>query len=83
MANDEVGVARRYHEQTKHSPESVRRDRHFLDWDNQPLPFKLYRGLEEVPLPSVEARPGPAALHALLESAEGAIESLTLESLSP
>lgn len=81
MANDEAEVARRYHEQTKHSPESVRRDQHFLDWDNQPRPSKLYRGLDEVALPSVEARRGPAALD-VLEGTEGAVESLTLESLS-
>ncbi len=81
VAKVEASVARRYHEQTKHSPESVRRDQHFLDWDNQPRPSKLYRGLDEVALPPVEARKGPAALE-VLEGTERAVESLTLESLS-
>jgi SagB-type dehydrogenase family enzyme len=40
-----------YHERTKHSPASVQASRHFLDWDIQPRPFKLYRGLEPLPLP--------------------------------
>ncbi|HZR84080.1 MAG TPA: SagB family peptide dehydrogenase [Candidatus Binatia bacterium] len=38
--------ARAYHEATKHSPESVRGNRHFLDWDNMPIPFKVYTSLE-------------------------------------
>ena len=36
---------------TRHSPDSVRRNRHVLDWDNQPLPFKVYESLAPVPLP--------------------------------
>jgi SagB-type dehydrogenase family enzyme len=40
----------RYHESTKHSEWSVRTSRHFLDWANQPLPFKIYRDLEPIPL---------------------------------
>jgi SagB-type dehydrogenase family enzyme len=40
-----------YHEATKHSPDSVRRDTHRLDWDNQPRPYKLYTDLEAFPLP--------------------------------
>ena len=57
--------ADKYHEATKHSPESVRRSVHFLDWDNQPLPFKRYRGLTEVELPPVDDRSKPAALDVL------------------
>jgi SagB-type dehydrogenase family enzyme len=37
---------RRYHEATKHSPESVARSAHRLDWANKPLPFKVYTTLE-------------------------------------
>lgn len=40
-----------YHAITKHSVASVRSSRHFLDWDNQPLPFKVYSTLEAIPLP--------------------------------
>jgi len=39
-----------YHEATKHSETSVRESPHFLDWPNQPLPFKIYRDLDAVPL---------------------------------
>jgi SagB-type dehydrogenase family enzyme len=38
-----------YHEATKHSPRSVRTGPG-LDWENQPLPFKIYPDLEPIPL---------------------------------
>ena len=52
MPNDNTEIALTYHEETKHSYDSVYRTSHYLDWENQPLPFKLYTGLEAVPLPN-------------------------------
>ena len=49
--DDPVARILAYHEATKHSPESVRRRFHPLDWDNKPNPFKVYLGLERVPIP--------------------------------
>ena len=43
---------REYHERTKHSVASVRAGSHGLDWDNQPLPFKIYPDLSAIPLPT-------------------------------
>jgi hypothetical protein len=40
-----------YHNETKHSLESIRRDPHTLDWNNQPLAFKIYTEVEPTPLP--------------------------------
>jgi SagB-type dehydrogenase family enzyme len=51
MSNRDVDEAWRYHNATKHSTESVRADRHTLDWANQPRPLKVYRNLESMPLP--------------------------------
>src|SRR5437763_7740874 len=51
VANENVEVARGYHERTKHSEERLRANPHQLDWDNQPVAFKLYRDLETIPLP--------------------------------
>jgi SagB-type dehydrogenase family enzyme len=51
VANENVEVARGYHERTKHSEERLRASSHQLDWENQPVPFKLYRDLETIPLP--------------------------------
>src|SRR5258705_7132409 len=41
-----------YHARSKHSLVSVRAGAHALDWDNQPLPFKVYPDLDGVPLPT-------------------------------
>src|SRR2546429_8538529 len=57
-----------YHEATKHSYLSIRANPHFLDWANQPLPFKIYPTLERLRLPG-EVRPsGIAALSAIAKS---------------
>ena len=48
MAGDN---ARRFHDATVHTPESVRRSGHSLDWDNKPFPFKVYVDAPSVPLP--------------------------------
>ena len=50
MANDDGSAARAFHEATKHSFESVHREPHFLDWDNLPSPYKVYKGLPVEPL---------------------------------
>ncbi|MGH7895004.1 MAG: hypothetical protein ACREQL_10060, partial [Candidatus Binatia bacterium] len=41
-----------YHESTKHSPAGVRASPHYLDWANQPRPFKVYPALDPLPLPT-------------------------------
>jgi SagB-type dehydrogenase family enzyme len=53
---------RDYHNQTKHSPESLRRSPHGLDWANMPEPFRHYEG---VPLLDLPADPVPPEISAL------------------
>jgi len=65
-ANSEA--ARTYHEATKHSYASIRANAHFLDWANQPLPFKIYPTLELLRLPGELRQSGVAALSAIAES---------------
>jgi SagB-type dehydrogenase family enzyme len=63
-------LAATYHDLTKHSPHSVQSNAHYLDWSNQPLPFKIYTSLEAVPLPTqLEPSEGSAleAIASLLE----------------
>jgi SagB-type dehydrogenase family enzyme len=68
------GVARRYHDQTAHSPQSVHASGHALAWDIKPFPFKIYTELPAQTLPreidpavidtlrAIDARPAaPAA----------------------
>jgi len=65
MHNKDIDQALEFHQRTKHSPESVRGSRHFLDWANQPLPFKIYRDLEARPLPAEIPSTGTPALTAI------------------
>ena len=57
-----------YHDATKHSYTSIRTNPHFMDWSNQPLPFKIYPTLEPMPLPREVRQTGVAALSAISES---------------
>jgi SagB-type dehydrogenase family enzyme len=70
MQNWNTEFALTYHEETKHSYDSVYRSRHFLDWANQPRPFKLYSGLEAIPLPVELPETHVPALLAMAHPAE-------------
>lgn len=75
MANRDIEAARRYHNRTKHSYQSVRTSAHFLDWENQPVLFKIYPGLEPIPLPHTFTPPDAAALSAIAAAAAPAEKS--------
>jgi SagB-type dehydrogenase family enzyme len=66
--NRNAEVAWNYHNATKHSYASVRANPHFLDFANQPLPFKIYPALEPARLPTEVHQTGVAALSAIAES---------------
>src|SRR5262245_60516122 len=51
MDNRDLAAAWTYHNGTKHSFWSIRRNAHFLDWPNKPLPFKIYSSLAPIVLP--------------------------------
>jgi len=51
MASETGSSALRYHEATKHSELSLRMSPHYLDWDNKPSPFKVYKNLPMKSLP--------------------------------
>lgn len=58
--NRDLTAAWSYHNSTKHSLESIRNNPHFLDWENQPLAFKIYTDAQRIPLPQeVLAIPTP------------------------
>jgi SagB-type dehydrogenase family enzyme len=65
MRNTDLQATWSYHNGTKHSQESFATDRHFLDWQNQPLPFKIYQSLEPIPLPRDLLFSGVPALAAI------------------
>jgi SagB-type dehydrogenase family enzyme len=49
--NNDIKYALEYHEATKHSEASLMTSRHYLDFDNKPIPFKVYLELPSVALP--------------------------------
>jgi SagB-type dehydrogenase family enzyme len=67
MNNRDIQAAWQYHDGTKHSYWSIRNNPHFLDWANRPLPFKIYPGIESLPLPRDVSQTGVAALSAISE----------------
>ena len=70
MKNREIEAAWAYHDGTKHSYQSIRTNQHYLDWENQPLLFKIYPELEPIPLPEHLSSSDLPALRAI--SASGA-----------
>src|SRR5271157_4008352 len=65
MANRNLEASWTYHDATKHSYWSVRSSTHYLDWSNQPLPFKIYRTLPPISLPLRPADDAPGGISAL------------------
>ena len=60
--NKEIRYALDYHEATKHSEAGLMSSRHYLDFDNKPLPFKIYLELPSTPLPVDFPKPEVDAL---------------------
>ena len=65
MKNHQIEAAWTYHNGTKHSYQSIRTNSHSLDWENRPLPFKIYAELEPIPLPENLSSSAMAALEAI------------------
>ena len=64
-SNRQIDLAWRYHDQTKHSYSSIRTSPHYLDWSNQPAPFKIYPSIDPIALPVEFALTGVRALDAV------------------
>jgi SagB-type dehydrogenase family enzyme len=65
MANRDSDAAWTYHDGTKHAHDRLDAEPHYLDWENQPLPFKVYKTLEPMPLPRDLLSSGVPALAAV------------------
>lgn len=82
MAGWDPAPARNYHERTKHTYASVHGVPQRLDRGELPNPFKLYRGLEALPLPSERSRPDVRALDTLAVGDQPADGELDLAGLA-
>lgn len=65
ISNADTAALRRYHELTKHSVARLQASQHYLDWDIQPRPFKLYKDLLPTALPRPTADSSVSALDSL------------------
>src|SRR3989449_7859730 len=69
-----------YHEQTKHHFHRYARSAGFLDWANQPNPFRFYEGVTAVRLPLLQKDPASEHL-ALYERSRNAFQDFTRETI--
>jgi SagB-type dehydrogenase family enzyme len=69
-ANPETDRLFAYHHATKHTFDSVRANAHFLDWRNQPNPFRTYEGAPLVSLPPEPGFPEAGAFATMAALAE-------------
>jgi SagB-type dehydrogenase family enzyme len=76
MNNRNIEAAWKYHDGTKHSFWSIRNNPHFLDWENRPLPFKIYPEIEPIPLPRDLPQTGISAVSAISEVASARADSI-------
>src|SRR5262249_14169418 len=66
--NRDTQAAWKYHDETKHSWESVRTNLHYLDWSNLPMPFKTYQDRPSIALPGPEPMDSYPAVGAIGDS---------------
>jgi len=81
-SNRDISIALAYHEATKHSYTSVRSGGHFLDWNNRPLPYKIYPGAGTLALPRDFSLSATSTLSALRQRSVPSHGSLDLEALT-
>ncbi len=77
--NYETKYAKKYHEETKHSPLSIQLSRHYLDWNNKPLPFKAYSSLSSISLPTDFSQPVQGALSCIGKTKPGKSKSVVFD----
>jgi SagB-type dehydrogenase family enzyme len=82
LENPRGAAALAYHAATCHSEARLRSDPHGLDWENQPIPWRLYRGLEPIPLPRELPESEVPALSALAGAGSAPDRQLYLRGLA-
>ena len=78
---DDIASIFDYHDQTKHHFQRYARSLGYLDWANQPEPFRHYRGAHQIRLP-LDLAPEPLPYRRLFEPAAVAAQEVNLKSLS-
>ena len=70
-----------YHEATKHHFERYARSLGFMDWQNQPNPFRTYKDLPVLKLPLLKADP-PASYKGLYERQNNAPQPISVDTVA-
>ena len=70
-----------YHEATKHHYDRYARSPGYMDWQNQPNPFRAYIGVPALPLPLLEKDP-VAAHRDLYDREKNPAQPVTIETLA-
>ena len=65
LNNMDTSHSKEFHENTKHSEVSVQMGGHRLDFGNKPTPFKFYKNLSSIQLPTSFPMPDKGALEAI------------------
>ncbi|MCZ6724346.1 MAG: SagB/ThcOx family dehydrogenase [Gammaproteobacteria bacterium] len=79
--SNRYGIVKAYHEQTKHHPHRYARSLGYLDWDNQPVPFRLFEGAPQIQLPLDNIDRG-LPYPALYQSIDDSIDSISIKSIA-
>ncbi len=69
--NRQIEATWEYHNGTKHSYRSVRESTHSLDFNNYPVPFKVYTDVDPIPLPHDLPPPAVSLLVAIADPGTG------------
>ena len=78
---DPIGNIIKYHEETKHNFQKPARGPGYMDWVNQPDPFRKYSGAPFIRLPRVERDESPPYLK-LFSAGAAPPAPLTVQSIS-
>jgi SagB-type dehydrogenase family enzyme len=81
MTHSPLATITDYHQQTKHQPTRYARALGYMDWANQPLPYRLYQGAEKTPLPLLDDEM-PAPYCALSQQLDIPAQPISLTSIA-
>lgn len=78
---DVAALIFRYHEQTKHHYERYARSPGYMDWQNQPIPFRFYEKTPAIELPLLKENP-PAGYPDLYRRRNNRPQALTVDTIA-
>ncbi len=81
MISDKAEEIINYHEATKHHFERYARSLGYMDWQNQPNPFRTYKKVPVLKLPLLKADP-PAGYRGLYERQDNSPQPIVLDNVA-